>query len=142
MESLNKIDLSGLKDRKIQFLCLTVFFALLSLLMLYHQRSLIFNHITNADTKAYGQVTKIIQKESLSYPVYTFKGHTHTSLIPNDKIKAHQHTIIYYNQDYPQTFYSQDEVNNIARTLRTRLIIIAGFILLTGLNFYLYKRTP
>lgn len=141
MESLNKIDLSGLKDRKTQFLCLTIFFFLLSALMLYHQKNLFFNHLGEADTKAYGRVIRIIRKESGDYPVYRFQKSDHISLIANSQDKIHQRVTIYYNKKQPQTFYAKYEADHLAGVLMTRLVIIAVFIFLALLNFYLYKKT-
>lgn len=130
MESLNKIDLSGLKDRKIQYFCLFIFFILLSLLILIHQYPLLKMMTVHLDTSHTAHVIKIEKREGLSYPIYQYKNWTHTSLIDNQKAKVNESVKIRCAQKHPDIFYSEYEIRLAATVFYRRIIIVGVFILL------------
>lgn len=136
-ESLSHIDLSGLFNKKVQFLCLCILCLGLGVMTLIHQCDLFFAKISQATLKAQADQVRIIRQEGMTYPVYTYQGQTHKSLLSH-----HDQSRLIYVVPHTHIFYSAYEVHHYQSALRSRLAFGLANLSLSLLFYILYRKTP
>lgn len=137
VDSLEHIDLSGLSNRKVQYLCICLLCLGIALLSAIHQKDLFLAPIDQATIKAQAKKVTPIQKEGMTYYIYYFRSYTHTSLFPST---SHDQTI-YYVKNHPHIFYSAIEKKHIKEVRIKRSLMISTMLMGSLFFFIKYRKT-